>query len=379
MEQEVVSTNATSLYVAVDELCSKLKRSADSYKAVIFMAAITYDFETLSKALKERFPKSEVIGTTTAGEISPQGFANSTIVLTTMFSPESHVAGAFVENGSTYPIASSTEIRDALSRCGIRCNDPSSGRSAFAITFINGVFNAEESILSTFYSIVQNDAFPLAGGTAGYTGDKPKTFVSYNGRVTQDGAVFLFVKTTCRFDIRQEDIFQPTGKSVFVTESNPVERTISKFNGKPAQSVYAEKLGVSESKATEMTFENPFGRYLDGELRIAALAGFTPDKKISLFARVVPNSTLELMHIGDPLQKADETCSGIKSAITNPKFTLLMTCITRTLAFERMGIGRQIIEKYNRTFPTFCGFSCYGEQIGRIHCNQTLVTVTIGD
>ena len=81
MEQEVVSTSATSLYVAVDELCSKLKRSADSYKAVIFMAAITYDFETLSKALKERFPKSEVIGATTAGEISPQGFANSTIVI----------------------------------------------------------------------------------------------------------------------------------------------------------------------------------------------------------------------------------------------------------------------------------------------------------
>lgn len=379
MEQEVVSTNAVGIEAAVQELCSKLKRSTDSYQAVIFMAAIDYDFEALSKALKDKFPRSELLGTSTAGEISPQGFMNSSIVLTTMYSPESHVAGVLVENGSTYPVTSSRAIKDALQKCGIRCNDPSSGKNAFAIAFINGVFNAEESILSTFYSIIKNDAFKLAGGTAGYTGNQPKTFVSYNGTVTQDGAVFLFVRTSCRFDIRQEDIFLPTGKSVFVTESNPVERTISKLNGKPAQSVYAEKLGVTEAKALDMTFENPFGRYLDGELRIAALAGFSPDKKISLFARVVPNSTLELMHIGDPLQKASETCSGIKSVIAKPKFTLLMTCITRTLAFERMGISRSIIEKYNNTFPVFCGFSCYGEQIGRIHCNQTLVTVTIGE
>ena len=379
MEQEVVSTRQASVAQAVHDLCSQLKRGADSYQAVIFMAAISYDFGELSRAIKDRFPNSEVIGTSTAGEISPAGFAEGSIVLTTMYSPESRVAGALVENGSTYPVSGAANLRDALQRCGIRCKDPSSGKDAFAITFINGVFNAEESILSTFYSIIQNDAFPLAGGTAGYTGDSPRTYVSHNGRVTQDGAAFLFVRTSCHFDIRQEDIFHPTGKSFFVTEANPVERTLSRLNGRAAQTAYAEMLGVTESKAAQMTFENPFGRYLDGELRIAALAGFTPDKKISLFARVVPNSTLELMHIGDPLVEADKTCSGIRAAIARPKFTLLMTCITRTLAFARMGISRNVISKYADSFPTFCGFSCYGEQIGRIHCNQTLVTVTIGE
>ena len=86
-----------------------------------------------------------------------------------------------------------------------------------------------------------------------------------------------------------------------------------------------------------------------------------------------------MMHIGDALQKADQTCSGIKSAIPHPKFTLLMTCITRTLYFDRSGMKGSIIGKYKNTFPTFCGFSCYGEQIGRIHCNQTLVSLVIGD
>lgn len=379
MEQEVVSTRISDPSGAAEDLLRQLKNSPSSYQAVIFMAAIKYDFAELSAAIKEKFPESEVIGASTAGEINQQGFINDTVVLCTMSDSKTKVHGVLVENGSKYPVANKDDIEKALRNCGISCNDANSHKNSFAITFINGVYNAEETILTNFYSIIKNDKFLLAGGTAGYTGNTPKTFVSYNGKTTQDGAAMLFVKTSCRFDIRQEDIFNPTGKRVFVTSADTVNRKISKINGIPAKTVYAQQLGVSEAQAESMTFENPFGRHLNGSVYIAALAGFTPAKDITLFARVVPNSTLEMMHIGDPLEKADETCRNIKAVIPNPKFALMMTCITRTLAFERMRISEQIISKYKQTFPTFCGFSCYGEQLGRIHCNQTLVTVVIGD
>ena len=379
MEQEVVSTKNKDVEAAVNELCSKLRRPLNSYQAVIFVAAIDFDFEKLSLKLKEKFPNSEVIGTSTAGEISPQGFMNDSIVLTTMSDSSTRVKGVLIEHGSTYPIAYKADIEAALKTCGINVNDPNSHKDAFAIEFTSAIYNAEETILSNFYAIIKNDKFMLAGGTAGYTGNTPKSYICYNGKVTQDGAVMLFVKTRCKFDIRQEDIFNPTGKRVFVTKSDPVKREISTIDGKPAATVYAQQLGVSESQAANMTFENPFGRFVNGSIHIAALAGLSSDKKISLFARVTPNSTLEMMHIGDPLKKANETCEGIRRNIPNPKFTLLMTCITRTIAFQNMHISNDIIRKYNETFPTFCGFSCYGEQIGRIHCNQTLVSLVIGD
>jgi len=379
MLQEVVSTKIGDAQGAADDLVRQLRSSPDSYNAVIFMAAIKYDFAELSRAIKEKFPKSEVIGASTAGEIDLNGFQNDSVVLTTMSDSRTRVKGVLVENGSKYPVANKTDIERALAGAGISCGDPSSHRSGFAIAFINGVFNAEETILSNFYSIIQNDSFPLAGGTAGFTGSEAKTFVSYNGKTTQDGAAFLFVKTSCKFDIRQEDIFNPTGKTIYVTKSDTINRTIYTLNGQRAKTVYAQQLGVTESEAEGMTFENPFGRHINGQIHIAALAGFASDGSCSLFARVVPNSTLEMMHIGDPEAKCDETCSGIKAVIPNPKFTLLMTCITRTMAFDRMRIADSIIRKYKATFPTFCGFSCYGEQIGRVHCNQTLVSVVIGD
>ena len=379
MVQEVVSTRISDAQEAANDLVRQLKQSPDSYNAVIFMAAIKYDFEALSAAIKEHFPDSEVIGASTAGEIDLNGFQNDSVVLTTMSDSHTRVKGVLVENGSKYPVGSKSEIENALREAGIAMADPMSHRSAFAIAFINGVFNAEETILSNFYSIIQNDKFALAGGTAGFTGSEAKTFVSYNGRTTQDGAAFLFVKTSCKFDIRQEDIFNPTGKTIYVTRSDTINRTIFSLNGQRAKSVYAQQLGVSESVAEGMTFENPFGRHINGSIHIAALAGFAADGSCSLFARVVPNSTLEMMHIGDPEKKCDETCSQILSVIPSPKFTLLMTCITRTMAFDRMGIAANIIRKYKQTFPTFCGFSCYGEQIGRVHCNQTLVSLVMGD
>lgn len=379
MEQEVVNTNISDVYSAVNELCSKLKYDSSHYNAVFFMAAITYDFESLSKAIKDRFPHAQVMGTSTAGEISPLGFTENSIVLTTMSSSDVKCRAVLVECGSRYPVVNKKHIEDALSECGIRVNDPYSHNDAFAIAFINGVYNAEESILTNFYSIIKNDNFKLAGATAGFTGSQPKTFVSVNGKVTQDGAAMMFVRTSCKFDIRQEDIFNPTGKSFLVNESDPVNRTIIRMDGKTPKAAYAAKLGVSEAEVESITFENPFGRYLDGALHIGALAGFTPDGKITTFARIVPNSTLELMHVGDHLAKCDETCDGIKSVISQPKFVLLMSCITRTVYFANTGTSAQIISRYKNTFPTFAGFSAYGEQLGRMHCNQTLVSLVIGD
>jgi len=379
MEQEVVISRLADVNSAVDELCSKLKFDSSHYNAVFFMAAITYNFEELSSAIKERFPACDVMGTSTAGEISPQGFLNNTVVLTTMSAPNTKCKAVLVENGSKYPMASKKDIEAALSACGIRCNDPYSHKDAFAIAFINGVFNGEETILSNFYSIIKNDEFKLGGATAGFTGDTPITYVSVNGKVTTDGAAMMFVKTSCKFDIRQEDIFNPSGKTFLVGESDPVNRTIIRLDGRSPKSAYAAKLGVSESQAENITFEHPFGRFLNGEIHIGALAGFTPDGKITTFARIVPNSTLELMNVGDHLQKCDETCSGIREAIPSPKFVLLMSCITRTLFFGRTKTSDKIIEKYNNAFPTYAGFSAYGEQLGRIHCNQTLVSVVLGD
>lgn len=380
MEQEIVSTRLNDAKSAVEDLCRQLKNPPAFYtNAVIFLADISYDFEGLSVLLKEKFSQAQVIGCTTAGEIDASGFKNGSIVLTTMQDSSTRVSSVLIEKGSKYPLAYKKDIENALKECGIPLNSPTSHLNAFALTFINAVYNSEETILSNFYSIIQNDDFPLAGATAGYTGSEAKSFISCNGKVTGDGAVMLFVKTKCKFTIQQEDMFNPTGKNVYVTKSDTVKRKIYELDGKPALSVYANELGLSEDKTKELSIESAFGRHINGSLHIAAVAAYGNDKSISTYARIVPNSTLEIMHVGDVEKKCDETCASITRVIPKPKFVLLMNCILRTIYFGQKGYSSKIISKYKNAFPTFCGFSCYGEQIGRAHCSETLVVLAIGD
>ena len=77
MDQEVVLTRVDDIQSAVRDLTSQLKKTPDSYQAVIFLAAIKYDFAQLSMEMKKAFPNSEVIGASTAGEITPKGFTNA--------------------------------------------------------------------------------------------------------------------------------------------------------------------------------------------------------------------------------------------------------------------------------------------------------------
>ena len=154
MEQEVVISRKGDAESCVAELCSKLKHEPSHYKAVIFMAAISYDFEELSNLIKEKFPTIELNGTTTAGENCPEGFINNSVVLTTMADATVKCSAVLVEKGSRYPVVSRENIIDALSKCSIRCNDQFSHKDAFANAFINGVFNGEETVLTNFYSII---------------------------------------------------------------------------------------------------------------------------------------------------------------------------------------------------------------------------------
>lgn len=379
MEQEIVSTRLPDALSAADDLCRQLKNPLTSYNAVIFMAAITYDFEKLSAVLKEKFPNSEVIGTTTAGEIDAHGFKTGSIILTTMRDPATKVSSVLIEEGSKYPIAYKEDIEQALRDCRINVNDPNSHQHAFALTFINAIYNTEETILSNFYSIIKNDRFMLAGGTAGYTGNEPKSFISCKRKSYDRRSCNALCKHSVQIRHQTGRYVRPDRKSCLRYRIRHGKKDNLQTQRKTCSPGLRRRAWSKRIQGSELAIENAFGRYINGAIHIAAIAGFGKDRSVSTYARIVPNSTLEVMHIGDIEKKCDETCQAIVESVKRPKFVLMMNCILRTIYFEQHGYSSKVISKYRNAFPTFCGFSCYGEQLGKGHCSETLVVLAIGD
>lgn len=242
MKQEIAWTSQPNLDTAVNDLMNQIQDKSSSVALVMFFASVCYDFAELSKKISEKFPNSEVVGCSTSGEISSHGFTKNGIVLTTMICNQTRAKGVLVRGGAKFPMIEKDRIVSAMSECGIRPGG--THRDSFAITFINGLCNAEECMLSLLYAIVGDNEFQVLGGSAGDDLQFDTTYASLNGEVVTDGGVIVFVKTSKKFTIQKENIFKPSGRKVVFTGVDTASRRLITIDNKPATTEYARAVGI---------------------------------------------------------------------------------------------------------------------------------------
>ena len=380
MIQEVIQTSRLDAEQAVNEICAKLKKAKSSYTAIIFFASIEYDFQRLSELLKENFPTAEVVGSTTAGEITQNGFTKKSLVVNALSdsgSVSTKFSGILLEDAYSFPIVYKDEILKAAGNIGISLGNTGISHNSFAMTFICGLYNAEEIVLSVLYSLIKDKDFLTAGGSAGDDLRFKKTFVSYNGKVSDTGAVILFVKTTGKFVIYKENIFQPSGKQVMLTQVDPEKHIVTAIDGKNPKKRYAEVLGISESQVDNALLDHPFGRVFGKEVFIASLVQFDLAGKLTTYARVLQHSVQEILEPVDTVNTAEQSCKDVLEKIKNPGCVILFNCILRTIGFEKHNQQSSVNSVWKKYFSNYSGFSTYGEQFAHINSNQTLVMLAM--
>ncbi|MGP1594550.1 MAG: FIST signal transduction protein [Treponema sp.] len=379
MKQEVVQTSSMDVDRAVIDIVSKLSKSAHEYNVIIFFAAAEYDFPALAVKIKECFPKAEVLGASAPGEITPKGFIKQSLVVTALSCSKTSFQGVLIDNIDKFPIIDKSKLEQAALKCGISINSASSHKDAFALTFVNGVRNAEESFLSFFHAVIKNDQFIIAGGSAGDNLEFKKTYISYNGTVTVQGAVVLFIKTRCVFDVRKVNIFKSTGKRMTITKADMLTRTIYELDGQNAKRYYCKNLGIPESQVDSVILDHPLGRNFNNKLYISSITGFTPSGAINVFTRVVPNTIVDILEPADTLQILSDNLAEISKKVPRFGCAFIIPCLLCTIGFEKYQLCSKITDLLNKTFPTFCGFSGFGEQFGKLNNNQTIIMVVIGE
>ncbi len=378
MVQEIAFSSNPTLDSALEEVFSQLKNRPDSYKAVIFFASICYDFPLLTQRICEHFPHSEVLGTSTSGEIcNAKGFTKNSLVVTTMSDSATRISGVVFDDTDQFPIVHKQKIADAARRVGINLGRTGGNKDCFALTFINGLCNAEESTLALLNAVIGDKEFIIAGGSAGDDLQFKQTYVSYNGEIVSRGAAVLFVKTQKKFVIKRENIFAPSGKTLNLSNVDVETRTVKSINNQSPKRSYAQALGISESEASNAALAHPMGRAYGDDVFISSIANFNPDGSIGMYCRVLPNSEVELMNPLDAIEIAHKTGREFKEEMPKMGFVLLVNCILRTIGFEQQQLTDKIADVWRKYFPAYCGFSSYGEQKDRLNFNQTLLVIVI--
>ncbi len=295
----------------------------------------------------------------TSGEYTPQGYKNGEI---TGF--EYNLNEAEIVEILHPPIKSSSMLKMAYEKVE---NNP----NAFMLLLNDGLSGMEESVITTLYFIDKD--FKILGGSAGDNLKFEKTFIYIGNQLVSSVALFFNTKT--KTQIIKENIYIPTDKKLLITEADTINRTVKTFDNIPASTAYAKALGIKEDQLQNYFSNHPLGKmYKNNEVFIASPMKVNPDKSITFYCQIIPNTFLYVLNPIDPIAKIKDTFKLIEF---KPSSLFVINCILRSLKFQKENLWTSIDKEILKNCANTSGFISYGEQYYKNHVNQTMVILAI--
>ncbi|MFC1573513.1 nitric oxide-sensing protein NosP [Candidatus Eisenbacteria bacterium] len=367
------ATIATEPAAAAAELYEAIHQPDTS--VAVFFCSPDYDLDQLGPELAQRFEGINLIGCTTAGEITPEGYLSGAITGASLVSPDFKAVTRRLDNVSDFRLRDGeTMTCDLLAEMTDRGIEPSS-KDTFAFLLVDGLCCQEESIVSSLYRGLPN--LPLFGGSAGDATNFQSTFVYHDGRFHQDAAVFTVVQTSFPFTVFKTQHFVSSDTKMVITGADPGRRIVSEINGVPAGREYARLVGLDIDKLTPMIFaSHPVVVKIGGLQYVRSIQKVNPDESLTFFCAIDEGLVLTVARGVDFVDTLKARFASIREEIGEPEFVLGCDCILRNLELDERGIreevGRILAEN------NVIGFGTYGEQYNAVHVNQTLTGVAIG-
>lgn len=326
-------------------------------------------FGEYSKILREMYPNAVCIGCTANKTWNKCGVEQNALNLVAIKGGVTCSAGV-IENADKNAL----QYIDNVKRCA---EEIGTSENTVCIEFTIPGKRAEEYAIMALNSVLLRKEITVVGATAATVGDTSEGLVALNGKVYNNGCVFVLVHNqNGRIKIVSENIYEPlTGKELTITKANSLTRTIMRLDGRPAAEVYAEEVGVPVGDISSMFNNYPLGRKVNDRIYITAIHEEGSKGSLRCHARVYEKNKMMVMKEGDYKNITRKTVQDIKNEIAEPSVVFSFQCILRTMFLERKGYHNEQHSLISGAFPNLIGFSCLGEQMGTKNFNSTLLLV----
>ena len=363
----VYYSSSSDARIALEEVCSKIEKEGETPILMIFFAE--YDiFIDCAQKLKDRFPDALTIGSTSYTNFCTRGNGATGFSVLTVNSGIECAGGALFEAGR-YPMNYRAHIDKALAAL-------SGTDNTCCIEFTNAFTMGEELVLDTFAKKLEGLDIPIVGGSSGTHNGDTKTIVSLNGEVYIDTRVFAFVRNLeGRIAYVKENIFRPMDKYFTATDVDCEERLVYEFDNKPAALVMEELLGAKGEALREEMKNHPIGRIEGDDIAITEFSDIGDDDSITYYARVYNMTKMVLLELDNIEDVWEDTVDRARKKITNPSFSLVVNCLSRSRMFEKDNMFESFCNNLKSGYGTFIGISGYGEQLNTVHLNQSMLVL----
>ena len=366
-------SRATDPFIASQELYQQLNQENISF--VLFYCSSTYELDSLAKNMNNAFEGIDIVGCTTAGEVTNKGYEQHSIVAIGFSCYYFAISAALVESMEKFSTMNAqSTINELVEQCQSK-NLTTIKNNSFLLTLLDGLSSDEEQFLVTLNAAARGT--PHFGGSAGDDIILGKTHVYYQGRFYQNAAIVIMVNTILSFEVFNcNHIKQPTERLV-VTAADADSRTVYELNAEPAALEYAKLLNMNIKDLSPEVFSlNPLAVKVGGQYYIRSLQKVNEeDLSLTFYCAVDIGIVLSAVDMGDIYEPVTQKLNEIEQRRGKSELVLVCDCFLRRLEIEQKGLERQgkiLNAQYN-----IVGFNTYGEHINGIHLNQTFTGVYI--
>ena len=366
-------SRATDPFIASQELYQQLHQ--DNIDFVLFYCSSTYALDTLSQTMEDTFKDISIVGCTTAGEVTNNGYEQNSIVAIGFSCKYFAISATLIESMEKFDTMNAqSTINELVEQCQSK-HLTEIKNTSFLLTLLDGLSSNEEQFLVTLNSAARG--IPHFGGSAGDDINLAKTHVYYQGNFFQNAAIVIMVNTVLPFEVFNcHHIKLPTEKLV-VTAANADSRTVYELNAEPAALEYAKLLNMNiEDLSPEVFSLNPLAVKVGGHYYIRSIQKVNEaDLSLTFYCAVDVGIVLTAVEMGDIFDPVTQKLNEISERYGKPELVLACDCILRRLEIEQRGLERQV-QDLSRNYK-IAGFNTYGEHINGIHLNQTFTGVYI--
>jgi hypothetical protein len=338
---------------------------------VILFVSPTADIHQIAAQAKQAFAPALVIGSTTAGELSSNGYTEDEIVAIGL--PRAYFCAGvmLVPDLDDYDQQS---LIGALirTRHDIARQTPE-WDSECAMLLVDGLTMHEDQLTS--HLALGVGPVPLFGGSAG-DGDRfEETFVLHDGSAYTNAAIVVQLRTKCQIEVFNSDHLLPTDDRMVVTGADPAHRIVHEINAEPAAKEYARLLGKDPEQLTAFTFAaHPVVVRIGGQHHVRSIQRVEDNGDLVFFSAIDEGVVLTLAESTDMVSHLENEMAKLTQR-GQPETIIAFDCVFRRMEAEQKQLRGQLSEVLSRY--NVVGASTYGEQINARHVNQTLTGMAI--
>lgn len=370
----VASTRLDDPEMAIRALFGEL--DPPSLSGILLFCSSRYDLDALGEALRSRAEGLTLIGCTSSGELTPEGFAEGTITAIGFPAEDFTLSATCFQDLDHFDASrAQQQVRSLVADAALASGALGSSPNRVALFLVDGLSHREEMLTVTVQDALGD--IPLIGGSSGDGLAFRETFVFHDGQFRRDAAIVAILESCRPMRVFRSQYYGPGSVRMVITGADPVHRIVTEINAEPAAQEYARLIGVQATDlGPELFAAFPLLVRAGGEYYVRSIQSVNADGSLTFYCAIDEGVVLSLGEARDIVGDLTELFDGLDAAVGGIDRVLGFDCVLNSVEIMQ----RQLTGQVSAIFAGrgVVGFNTYGEQYHALHVNQSFTGLAIG-